>query len=125
MYFVAAVFSEILFTTDIGRCRPAIDMYCVTDCKSLFDAVHQSTPSLTEKRTILDVVSIQELIPPSRFKWVPTGSKVADGLTKFDWKLLAALTAFMRNPSVCLIDTETSKGASKKAQGKDGKQAAQ
>ena len=113
MYFVGAIISEILYGTDVGRVRPQIDMYCVTDCKSLYDAVHQSTPSLTEKRTILDVVSIQELIPPTRFRWVPTTQMVADGLTKFDWKLMANLTSFMRDPKVCLVDLETPKASGK------------
>ena len=106
MYFVGAIISEILHGTDIGRVRPQIDMFCVTDCKSLYDAVHQSTPSLTEKRTILDIISIQELIPPTRFRWVPTTKMIADGLTKFDWKLMANLTAFMHHPVICLVDLE-------------------
>ena len=68
--------------------------------------MQSTSASLTEKRTILDIISIQALNPPTRFRWVPTTKMIADGLTKFDWKLMANLTAFMHHPVVCLVDLE-------------------
>lgn len=49
----------------------------VTDCKSLFDAVSAEHPKTTEKRTYIDIRSIQQFI----MRWCPE-VMWADGLTK-------------------------------------------
>jgi hypothetical protein len=63
---------------------PYFTNYGVTDCRSLVDAVGQSTPSLEERRTIIDVASIRQELRKGHFKWVPSEYMVADGLTKLD-----------------------------------------
>ena len=39
----------------------------VTDCKSLYDAVISENPFLEEKRTLISVRSIQDVISPHQF----------------------------------------------------------
>ena len=98
--------TEVLTGQSAARGKPLHSLYAVTDCKSLFDAVNQTTPCLTEKRTILDVVSIQEVIPPGNFKWVPTTHMLADGLTKVNTDLMADIVNFMKRPVLSLVDTD-------------------
>ena len=77
-------------------------MIAITDCRSLFDAVQQMTPSLEEKRTILDITSIREHIAANNVRWVPSAEQHADGLTKLDRSLMQRLTALMQSPYVRL-----------------------
>ena len=79
----------------------------ISDCKSLFDAVQQMTPSLTEKRTIIDVQAIKQALQTGSFRWVPTDMQHADGLTKNDPRLRETLAQLMMNMSVTLRDTKT------------------
>ena len=102
-FFSAAVLSEIWHQINPSKDQPMFPMYAATDCKCLFDSVQQTTPSLTEKRTILDIIAIQEVIPPTHFRWVPTENMLADGLTKMDWKLVAKTTEFMQWPEFSLV----------------------
>ena len=106
MYFANAVMSEITHAIHPSKDPLAYTMYAVTDCKCLYDSIQQATPSLTEKRTILDIIAIQEVVPPSQFRWVPTGNMIADGLTKFDWKLIHKMTEFMSWPEFCLVKVD-------------------
>ena len=75
----------------------------VTDCQSLYDAVISPNPVLTEKRTIIQVRSIQEFVNPEDLRWTPTGVMWADALTKVDVSLLAAFQSWLRNPQVTLV----------------------
>ncbi|CAK9013264.1 Uncharacterized mitochondrial protein AtMg00810 (ORF240b) [Durusdinium trenchii] len=43
-----------------------------TDCRSLYDAVINPAPALTEKRTIISVRSIQDYLTENQIRWVPT-----------------------------------------------------
>ena len=67
--------------------RDNTPLYLVTDCKSLYDVVISESPTLSEKRTLIDILSIQNWISPSRMHWVPTYWMIADALTKKDKKL--------------------------------------
>ena len=75
----------------------------VTDCQSLYDAVISPNPVLTEKRTIIQIRSIQEFVNPEDLRWTPTGVMWADGLTKVDASLLAEFQEWLRNPRVTLV----------------------
>ena len=75
----------------------------VTDCQSLYDAVISPNPVLTEKRTIIQVRSIQEFVNPEDLRWTPTGVMWADALTKVDVSLLASFQSWLRNPQVTLV----------------------
>ena len=89
------------------KLRPAIQTICVTDCKSLFDCIHTITPSLTEKRTLIDIYSIRQSLSTETdgsfgFRWVPTFLQFADGLTKIGLDVKKAITKWMQEPYVQL-----------------------
>ena len=75
----------------------------VTDCQSLYDAVISPNPVLTEKRTIIQIRSIQEFVKPEDLRWTPTGVMWADALTKVDFLLLANFQEWLQNPRVTLV----------------------
>lgn len=79
--FLANMFSELLQ----GEARPSeFPLVCVTDNKSLFDAV-KSNKSVSEKRLRLEVAGIKELMDCSvisGLKWVESHRQLADVLTK-------------------------------------------
>ena len=79
----------------------------MTDAKSLYDAIRQMTPSLSEKRTIIDLTAVRDVIPKDKLIWVPTWAMVADGLTKTDWSLMEFMTKFMLKTWVDLKGRET------------------
>ena len=93
---------EIIKTAD----TLGLSAIAVTDCKSLFDAVHQQNPSLTEKRTIIDLVGIKEALQNGRLKWVPTSEQLADGLTKLDADLMVRLGLWCQRPRVKLVEKD-------------------
>ena len=74
----------------------------VTDCKSLYDAVRQTTPSLSEKGTIIDLSAVRDSLMKDHLMWVPTWAMYADGLTKRDETLRRNLTKFMGHTWVSL-----------------------
>ena len=82
----------------------------VTDCKSLFDAVMAERPKTTEKRTYVDIRSIQEFIKDKQMRWCPTGVMFADGLTKATKQLREQLRSWLDQPHTQL----TAEGASLK-----------
>ena len=103
--YVNHFFSEVLTGLSAARHKPLFRLIAVTDAKSLFDAVHQQTPSLSEKRTLLDITTIKEEIQSKdNFRWVPTTAMWADGLTKFDLSLMETLRAFAMDTKICLVD---------------------
>ena len=79
--FLATLFAELT----IGRPQSnIIPIVCVTDCKSLFDAVH-SSKYVTEKRLRIDISGLRELIDNGQiqeFQWLETKRQLADCLTK-------------------------------------------
>lgn len=106
--YVAKFLAELILDQPAKNRDTVLPLYTVTDAKSLWDAVQQQTPSLTEKRTIIDVASIKQSIGDcaGRFLWVPTTHMMADGLTKIDKKLRDTLRAFMMKPVICLREVK-------------------
>ena len=74
----------------------------VTDCKSLYDAVAAENPRTTEKRTYVDIRSIQEYINPKTIHWVPTTVQWADGLTKCSKALRSVFFEWIAKPFIQL-----------------------
>jgi hypothetical protein len=105
-FYVACMLSEVLTGQRTDLDNNTIPIYSVTDCKSLYDAVRQATPSLEEKRTAIDLVSIRASIPRENFRWVPTTMQQADAMTKYDGKLMASFAAFLSDPKLVLVDTD-------------------
>ena len=65
--YVAAFFRELYFRkrSTRGNADIQLDEFPVliaTDCRSLFDAVQKVQPKVTEKRTLIDILSLKESI---------------------------------------------------------------
>ncbi|CAK0822312.1 unnamed protein product [Prorocentrum cordatum] len=97
--------SEMLTGRPAGRHPPIFEVITVTDCKSLHDALHQLTPSLSEKRTVFDVISIRDEVKVKNVRWIPTTHMIADGMTKEDPKLRENLTKFLADPVLSLVES--------------------
>ena len=78
-------------------------LFALTDCKSSYDCVTQESPSLDEKRALLDVLSIQTSLGLGSMRWVPTTNMIADPLTKISEALRATLVQWMIDPVIGLF----------------------
>ena len=103
--YTARFMAEVIY----GRQRARQDLtlvplYICTDCKSLYDAIKQVTPSLSEKRATIDIMSIKESVSTGggRVMWLPTLHMKADGLTKMCKTLRKSLLSWQMNPIVTL-----------------------
>ena len=79
--FISTLFGELTTGITDPKCLPII---CVTDCKSLLEAV-KSTKSVKEKRLRIEISGIKELMENGQieeFQWQETGRQLADCLTK-------------------------------------------
>ena len=103
--FLGCLMSELFWAdyraTEARESR--IKVTPVTDCKSLYDAVHRLATNFQDKRTQIDVTALRQ---SARFlRWVPTHLQLADVFTKRDAKLRNAFRQFMLDPRICLIET--------------------
>ena len=73
-----------------------------TDCRSLFDSISKVTNTISEKRTLIDVLSVKETVGANGVFWVPTHVQHSDGLTKLDRKLSDNLRRYMNMSFVSL-----------------------
>ena len=96
--YVQALSTEILHGSDtITKVDDAYleeiqPMIMVTDCKSLYDAVHKQAQHISDKGSVISLVLIRQICEtrtddqiPSRkaqILWVPTHCQIADSLTK-------------------------------------------
>ncbi|CAJ1344302.1 unnamed protein product, partial [Effrenium voratum] len=103
-YFVALTLTELLHGVPAHRAEQRLRQLQVTDCKSLFDAVCTQNPRTTEKRTYVDIRSIQEFIDNRSIRWVPTELQFADGLTKCNKQLRQDFHEWLSRPFVKLTD---------------------
>ena len=104
-FFVAASLSEILTGVKATLSKPTIPCYVCTDCKSLYDAFQKITPSLDERRTLIDVLSIRQTISElGGLRWIPTTEQLANALTKVDVKLMLRLALFIGDGTLRLAD---------------------
>ena len=102
--FAAAAFAP----GPVKGVRPQWPVHTVTDAKALYDALHQLTPSLSEKRTTIDISSIRQEVDIECIHWVLTTEMIADGMTKADDKLMKTITEFLENPVIALVESLTS-----------------
>ncbi|CAK0894981.1 unnamed protein product [Prorocentrum cordatum] len=103
--YLSKFLSEMLTGRPAGRHPPIFEVITVTDCKSLYDALHQLTPSLSEKRIVIDVISIRDEVKVKNVRWIPTTHMIADGMTKEDPKLRENLTEFLADPVLSLVES--------------------
>ena len=62
------ILSEVLYNEETHKVGCKLDNLQATDSKSLYDA----NPNLTDKRSLVNVRAIQEVITPKQTRWVPT-----------------------------------------------------
>jgi hypothetical protein len=102
-YYLAAILSEALFCEKpSGTRRPKIEVYVLTDCKSLYDSLLRLSPSVQDKRTQIELASIREMISQDGLRWIPTTEMQADGLTKRNPQLRENLRRYMMKAHVRL-----------------------
>ena len=80
----------------VAACRKSI---MATDCESLYDDLKsQSSPTLDDKMTSLDIVIIRESFQRMKasFWWLPTDRMIADGLRKESPEALDLMRACLR-----------------------------
>ena len=88
---------------------PNFNVFPITDCRSLYDALQRLSASLAEKRVILDLVAIREtcgggMESSSSVRWVPSDMQWADALTKRDKNLRDKFARFCEDPAFCLVE---------------------
>ena len=102
--FANLCLSELFTGQHALKAPPVFPNVQVTDAKSLYDTVVAENPRVSDKRSLINIRSVQQCVKPEDFRWVPTNLMAADGLTKLDWKLTEVLNKFLRNPKLQLTD---------------------
>ena len=80
---------EVLTGESSLSSKLAIPCYVLTHCRSLYDAMSKAVPTLSEKRTLIDVLSIRETIGgidtgSGALRWIPTTAQMAVALKNPD-----------------------------------------
>ena len=102
--FVNLVLSEILFQKPAHHGDMRLNSLICTDARSLYDCLVSENPSLTDKRSMVQVRSIQQSFSPEAVRWVPTHLQFSDGLTKADQMLREVLRKWCQKPWVQIKD---------------------
>lgn len=93
--FLNYLISEIIQNKPSFKLSILLRTIQVTDCRSLYDVLCSENPNTEEKRTIVTIRSMQQVLSRADVFWVPTIFQWADSLTKISWDL-------MKNFSECL-----------------------
>ena len=112
--FINMMISEVLHCEKAHKIGCKLDNLQATDSKSLYDAVVAVNPNLTDKRSLVNVRAIQEVITPKQTRWVPTNLMHADGLTKLSATLRDNLLSWLQAPTATLTDGSNKADGSKK-----------
>ena len=102
--YLNLMISELLYhrPSHLVGCR--LDRLQATDAKSLYDAIVATNPSLSEKRSLVNIRAIQECLTPQQTRWIPTQIQWADGLTKLSPTLRCRLLGWLQHPYIQLVD---------------------
>ena len=96
--FVNLIVSEILTDKPAYRGAMILEQLQVVDAKSLYDCLVAENPVTSDKRSMINVRSVQQVVKPSNVHWVPTRLMHCDGLTKLDKQLQNNLREWCRKP---------------------------
>ena len=96
--------SELLYNEAAFQVGCKLNAKHAVDAKSLYDCIVAENPSVTDKRSLVNIRSVQPTVSPKDIRWVPTDLMHADGLTKLDSNLFLKLAAWLREPTVQLRD---------------------
>eukprot|EP00435_Cladocopium_sp_Y103_P005736 s3811_g1.t2 len=93
-----------LFLTELLCQKPAwkgemlLSSVQCTDSKSLYDCLISQNPSVADKRSMVQIRSVQQALRPSQVRWLPTQLMAADSLTKVDQALRETLRKWCLMP---------------------------
>ena len=104
--YLNMLLSPILYQQPAHRVGCKLSYLQVTDAKSLYDTIVSPNPSLSDKRSLVNIRAIQETVSPQQVHWVPTYLMFADGLTKISATLRQTMTEWLQAPFVKLTDGE-------------------
>jgi hypothetical protein len=96
--FTNLVLTELLYGEPAFRGEMRMNSFLCTDAKSLYDCLVSENPALADRRSMVQVRSVQQNFPPERIRWVPTRLQFSDGLTKADQKLREAMRNWCQHP---------------------------
>ena len=98
-FFLAWMLGEALLGVKPSlRESPPFDTYITTDCKSLYDCLARLGTNLQDKRTLIEICSIKEMLARDGFRWVPTSEQHADPLTKIGAHLEDKMRSWLQAP---------------------------
>ena len=101
--------SELLFGEPAHKIGCRLKNLHAVDAKSLFDCIMQDDQNVSDKRSLVNIRSVQETVSPKQVHWVPTEFMHADGLTKLDPFLMIKLGAWLQCPASQLRETREPK----------------
>lgn len=107
--YTSYMLGELVFGIPAHRVGRRLRTLLVTDCKSLYDTIASPNPSIEDKRSLVNVRSIQELIDHRTVHWVPTHLQRSDGLTKISKALQLDLPQWLQQTVIQLRDNDGSK----------------
>eukprot|EP00913_Durusdinium_trenchii_P035170 g32902.t1 len=96
--------SELHFNEPAHRVGARMAMAQAIDAKSLYDALLADAPNISDRRSLVSVRSVQEVMRPDQVHWIPTNYEFADGLTKVDEKLMYMFRAWLESPMAVLVE---------------------
>ena len=100
--YINCYLTELLYLKPAWKGEMALAAAQCTDSKSLYDCLISENPSLTDRRSMVQIRSVQQALRPSQIRWIPTHLMVADSLTKIDVNLRDALRRWCLKPTVQL-----------------------
>eukprot|EP00435_Cladocopium_sp_Y103_P065211 s670_g27.t1 len=106
--YASYALGELMFGIPAHKVGHRLKTLLVTDCKSLYDCVAAENPNIQDKRSLVNIRSIQELINSRTIHWVPTFLQKADCLTKVSEDLMKDLLAWLQKPMIQLREDVTS-----------------
>ena len=74
-------------------------------CESLYEALRRPTPTLAEKKTVIDVISIRDEASVKIVRWTPTTRMIADGMAKDVLMLREQLSSFTSDRMLSLVES--------------------
>ena len=94
--------SQLLYNIPAHRCQKYLHHLHVTNAKSLYDCVVSKSPNVSDKRSLVNIRPIQEVVDGQRIHWVPTSLQWADRLTKSSPDLGATFREWLQKPRAIL-----------------------
>ena len=102
--YIASFLSEAFSQERAVDGHIEIPIFVATDCRSLYDAFQKVQPKVSEKRTLIDLLSLKESIARDGLMWVPTHLQLSDCMAKLDARLMIQMLDIMANTRCQLRD---------------------